>query len=279
MENDRFTFFRSYYEAIDGLPNKVQLEVLKAIIEYALDGREPEGLSRMAAAIFTMAKPVISARPRGGQPGNHNGPNGRRGNGGRKPNEAGPEAEPETESEPNRTEYGTENGTEDFSVETEKTELKEHGTWNMDLEQDQEYYKTQNAHADTHARAKGTGKPAPGRTVFIPPTQEEVSDYCRERGNSVDPVAFWNFYAAKGWMIGRNKMRDWRRAVVTWERSGRSGGTSPPGAPPAPPNMGRAAAVLRQNVSEAGRLKDFYAARRAQTESQTIENQKLLEEN
>ena len=53
---------------------------------------------------------------------------------------------------------------------------------------------------------------------FVPPTADEVAAYCRERRSPVDPVAFWNFYASKDWMIGKNRMKNWRCAVVTWER-------------------------------------------------------------
>lgn len=53
---------------------------------------------------------------------------------------------------------------------------------------------------------------------FIPPSVEEVRDYCVERQNGIDPEAFVNFYESKGWMIGKNKMKDWKRAVGTWER-------------------------------------------------------------
>lgn len=56
------------------------------------------------------------------------------------------------------------------------------------------------------------------RKVFSPPTVEEVRAYCTERGNSVDPEAFVDFYASKGWMIGKNKMKDWKAAVRTWEQ-------------------------------------------------------------
>ena len=56
------------------------------------------------------------------------------------------------------------------------------------------------------------------RKPFIPPTVEEVSTYCMERGNSVDAEAFVDFYASKGWMIGKNKMKDWKAAVRTWEQ-------------------------------------------------------------
>jgi hypothetical protein len=47
---------------------------------------------------------------------------------------------------------------------------------------------------------------------------EEVGAYCTERGNSVDAEAFVDFYASKGWMIGKNKMKDWKAAVRTWEQ-------------------------------------------------------------
>lgn len=54
---------------------------------------------------------------------------------------------------------------------------------------------------------------------FAPPTIEEVSSYCQERGNNVDAEKFVNHYAAVGWKVGRNKMQDWRAAVRTWENS------------------------------------------------------------
>lgn len=58
----------------------------------------------------------------------------------------------------------------------------------------------------------------PKRTVFKPPTVEDVSKYCLDRGNSIDPEAFIDFYTARGWLIGKNKMKDWKAAIRTWER-------------------------------------------------------------
>lgn len=54
---------------------------------------------------------------------------------------------------------------------------------------------------------------------FTPPTVEEVREYCEQRENGVDAESFVNFYESKGWMIGKNKMKDWKAAVRTWERS------------------------------------------------------------
>ncbi len=66
------------------------------------------------------------------------------------------------------------------------------------------------------------GKP-PRAARFSPPTVEEVSVYCLERRNGVDPQRFVDFYSAKGWKIGKNGMRDWKAAVRTWERRDLSG--------------------------------------------------------
>lgn len=53
---------------------------------------------------------------------------------------------------------------------------------------------------------------------FTPPTVEEVRAYCKERGNNVDAEKFVAYYTANGWKVGRNAMKDWRAAVITWER-------------------------------------------------------------
>lgn len=63
----------------------------------------------------------------------------------------------------------------------------------------------------------GADKPPSPR--FIPPTVEEVREYCLSRNNSVDPARFVAYYTSNGWMVGRNKMKDWKSAVHTWERS------------------------------------------------------------
>jgi len=55
-------------------------------------------------------------------------------------------------------------------------------------------------------------------TTFKKPTLEEVKAYCLERKNNVDPQKWYDFYEAKGWMIGKNKMKDWKAAVRTWEQ-------------------------------------------------------------
>lgn len=57
------------------------------------------------------------------------------------------------------------------------------------------------------------------RRVFVKPTVEEVKAYCEERKNGINPNDFVDFYESKGWMVGKNKMVDWRATVRTWERN------------------------------------------------------------
>lgn len=54
---------------------------------------------------------------------------------------------------------------------------------------------------------------------FVPPSVEDVEQYCFERNNNIDAQSFIDFYESKGWMIGKNKMKDWKAAVRTWERN------------------------------------------------------------
>lgn len=67
--------------------------------------------------------------------------------------------------------------------------------------------------------AEQPDKKRASRKVFSPPSIEEVRAYCTERGNNVDAESFVDFYKSKGWLIGKSKMKDWKAAVRTWERS------------------------------------------------------------
>ena len=62
---------------------------------------------------------------------------------------------------------------------------------------------------------------------FTPPSADDVKAYCSERNNFVDAQQFVDFYTAKNWMIGKNKMKDWKAAVRTWERKDKETRTAP----------------------------------------------------
>ena len=58
--------------------------------------------------------------------------------------------------------------------------------------------------------------------INIPPTLEEVREYCKSRNNGIDAEAFIDYYAQQGWKLANgNKMKDWQASVRTWEKRNR----------------------------------------------------------
>lgn len=55
---------------------------------------------------------------------------------------------------------------------------------------------------------------------FIKPTLLEITAYCQERRNHVNPEQWFDYYTANGWRVGKNPMKDWKAAVRTWENNG-----------------------------------------------------------
>lgn len=81
----------------------------------------------------------------------------------------------------------------------------------LDKEVDKEKEREEDLEKEIDVRG-GTGK------RFSPPTRDEVQAYCEERENGIDADRFIDFYESKGWMVGENKMKDWKAAVRTWEK-------------------------------------------------------------
>ena len=104
--------------------------------------------------------------------------------------------------------------------------------------------------------------PKPPRVVFVPPTVEEVRAYCDERKNGIDPQSFIDFYSAKGWMIGSNKMKDWRAAVRNWETRRRNDGWTGRGV-----GVTGQAGARRAGIPTAGNFRCGTDAQRAEAEA------------
>ena len=54
---------------------------------------------------------------------------------------------------------------------------------------------------------------------FQKPTIEQIKAYCKEAGKDIDPEAFFDFYEAKGWVVGKAPMKDWKAAVRNWAKN------------------------------------------------------------
>ena len=80
---------------------------------------------------------------------------------------------------------------------------------------------------DTTIYPNTNNKKEKKRNVFEKPSVEEVTAYCVERNNHVDPLQWHSFYESKGWVIGRAPMKDWKAAIRYWERNNGNGKGQP----------------------------------------------------
>ena len=110
----------------------------------------------------------------------------------------------------------------------EQARLAAHTRW----EKQRQLTETNNSNADAmRTHSDSNAHPMPKREEekredksregkkFTPPSIDQVKEYCKERENNVDAERFINFYESKGWMVGKNKMKDWKAAVRNWESS------------------------------------------------------------
>ena len=57
------------------------------------------------------------------------------------------------------------------------------------------------------------------RSTFTPPTENELAEHIKEKDYHFCAEDFIAFYESKGWMVGKNKMKDWKSACRTWEKT------------------------------------------------------------
>lgn len=84
-------------------------------------------------------------------------------------------------------------------------------------------YTETNTETNTDTLPSNDGKSDIRGACFTPPTLAEVQSYVAERHSAVDPQGFIDFYEAKGWMVGKTPMKDWKAAcrnAEKWERWG-----------------------------------------------------------
>ena len=196
-----FVFYSSWWIAIRNLPRDVQGDVLTAIVEYGLSGETTEQLKPIAKAMLTMAKTQIDVN-------NQRFENGKKGGRG-KPNPNQTETKPEpnqnqTETKPEPNQNQTETKPEPNQNQT-RTKPEPNVNVNDNIIKEKSFSKIEK---DKKKSEKG----------FSPPSLSEVKKFVEEKGYNVDAESFIAFYESKGWFIGKNKMKNWRMAVITWSK-------------------------------------------------------------
>ena len=191
---DRITFYRSFYESIKKFPSAVRLPLYEAITAFGFDLEEPD-----FSGVKEKYRPFIEAvwdtiRPQLWA--NHQ--RWLNGKGGGAPE-------------------GNQNARKQPKNNLESTEIQPNIKKNIN-----EKDNIESGEASPSARSLKR---------FVKPTLKEVEDYCKSRGNGIDAAAFIAFYESKGWVIGGDPMKNWKSAVITWERRNASSSTPQPQQP------------------------------------------------
>lgn len=189
--NESFVFYASFYEAISELDPEDQLACYNAITRYALFGEEPQS-GGIVKAVFKLVKPNIDA-------------NQKKREAGRKGGEAKAKQDEST-----------------AEAETKQTGSKREAQRSKSVantKQNEAHYEKVPSNEDEDEDVnEDKKKRVEKKSRFAPPSLEEVTEYCRERNNNVDPQQFVDFYSSKGWKVGNQPMKDWKACVRTWER-------------------------------------------------------------
>ena len=187
MPKNSFIFYRSFSECLKSLPDKERLILYDSIIDYALDEIEPN-LDGCLKGMFALIKPQLDANIRRWKNGCKGG-----------------------------APVGNQNATKN-NQETTKEQPK---TTNVQPNHNVNVNDNVNVNVNDNENKKEIiSKDIKEKRVFQTPTLSEIKDYILEKHYQVDAERFFDFYSSKGWMIGKNKMKDWKAAIRTWARSG-----------------------------------------------------------
>ena len=170
----------SFYEAMKVLTDGERLLLYDCICEYSLNSTLPHELPPIANSLFTLMKPNIDASNKRYSASVQNGKKG-----------------------------GARKGNQNARKQPKNNQTKQPKN-KQDLDYDLDY--------DFDLKCNIPADKPPTRRRFSPPTVDEVKKYCQEQGYSVDAERFVDHYESNGWMVGKNKMKDWKAAIRNWNR-------------------------------------------------------------
>lgn len=203
---ESFIFYRSFYEALEGMDKESQADCLMTLARYALTG-ETGDMTPVVRMFFMMAKPQIDANNKRFENGCKGGEFGKLGG---RPRKTPIEEKEENENPKITPKKPLKNPTETPNVNDNVNVIKENNnlavitkeSQQIDLE---EWIKEKNQ------------EPLPAKQKnFKKPTADEVEAYVRESGYAVSAERFIAYYDSVGWKVGKNPMKDWKAALRGW---------------------------------------------------------------
>lgn len=173
-------------------------ELIGMIVRYLRTGEEPESRTDTQEAVLTAIRPVMETSRSRIVAG---------GNGGKSSSNDASKAE---SKRPSKT------GSKPQSKSGSKT--------SSELASKAESKRTSEEEVGRGIKEEGKA----GAARFRAPSPEEVAEYASAYAASkgidlastdFDPERFVDFYAQKGWMVGKSRMKDWKASVRNWVRT------------------------------------------------------------
>ena len=180
MCKDGFYFFTNYRNIAKDLPVELRAEFYEALMDYAIDGIEPE--NGIIKALITAIKPSLDKTEKRG--GNHN---------------------PTGQNQYKEVKVGQ------SEVKSGQNEVKVG-------QSGQTFNKQETRNIKQEILKEKDNLKVITKEKFVKPTLEEIKSYFAEKGYEDESERFYDFYSSKGWMVGKNPMKDWRAAVRNWCR-------------------------------------------------------------
>lgn len=175
-------------------------ELIGMIVRYLRTGGEPEPRTDTQEAVLTAIRPVMETSRSRIVAG---------GNGGKSSSNDASKAESKRPSKP-LSKSGSKTASKSSSNDASKPESKR-------------------ASEEEEEEESGKGIKERGKAArFRAPSPAEIDEYARSyaegkgldlASTDFDPERFVDFYAQKGWMVGKAKMKDWKASVRIWVRS------------------------------------------------------------
>lgn len=195
---DNIIFYRSFAEAAKNITDYDRLEFYDALFGYAFDNKEPENISGVAMALFTIAKANIDANNRKAESGKKGG----------RPKEKPTVSENETNGYEGEKPMVSEEKTNGFENENQRlSEVKS------------TEYRIQSTDNRIQSTEKEEKEQKKKNSRFSKPSLEEVKAFIAEKKLSVSADRFYDYYESNGWKVGKNPMKDWKATVRNWARN------------------------------------------------------------
>ena len=205
-DKNSFVLFLENKEVFDMLPDEDCAALIRGIFQYETDGTEPE-LSLAAKCVFVMIKQQLDrnrekyeekSRVRSGA--------------GKKSAEARANKKGTNSTNVNFVEQ---KGTNSTDSDSDSVSVPDNVPDNVSDNVSESVSESVSVSVSDKERESKREK----RTRFSPPSHDDIRDYCAQKGISIDPDAFIDYYGQQNWKLSNgNKMTDWKAAVRNWAR-------------------------------------------------------------